>query len=87
MSALGTETARSKALRVLDQHHIFFLMLGAIQTTGSYDPEENMVYFQEQMTADEYSVVEAFLKWVHEMDFTFGDANYKGILKQYLTTI
>lgn len=48
------------------------LIRQAVKHTGTYDPNECLFTVEEEMTLDEYDTAEAFLRWIHDGDRTFG---------------
>jgi hypothetical protein len=62
------------------------LLIMAVKQSGSYDPDECLVYIEESLTIEEVDVVEKFLTWMHKMGLAFGTANidhrYQEFLKQ-----
>lgn len=58
----------------------FYEMISdAVKTTGTYDPQENLCFFEEKLTMDEIEEIEPFLRWVHEDtdNRAFGHGNYE----------
>jgi hypothetical protein len=48
------------------------LFRDAISTSGSYKPEDNIVFFEESITESEYRFAWAFFAWLCENNKTFG---------------
>ena len=51
------------------------LLFIGLKAAGSYDPEAVLPHIEECLTATESEVVQAFLRWCHENNRTFGRAN------------
>lgn len=63
---------------------LYTLIVGAIKTTGTYAPEENLPIFEESLTSSEFHKAYNFLKWCHTYDKTFGSVNYEQVYRDYL---
>ena len=61
----------------------YYKISQAIKSTGSYDPDKNMVFFEESLTGEEYDIIHNFLEWVHKNHKTFGSANYEMVFKEW----
>ena len=59
------------------------LLLMAIQTTGSYDPDESLYLVEEQMTGTEAKTAYAFLSWIHNQKLKFGHGNILVRFREY----
>lgn len=51
------------------------LLLLAVRSTGSYNPDETLPCFEEHLTAPEYKLAEKFLIWICDSKQTFGHGN------------
>ncbi len=56
----------------------------AVQTSGTYNPNENMYIIEEELTSNEFEVIRSFLSWCHLNNKTFGWGNYQKVYEQYL---
>lgn len=54
-----------------------------VKTFGTYDPEEVIVLFEEELTLDELEAAKGFLGWVHENGKTFGRGNINKVWREY----
>jgi len=61
------------------------LILDGVKTTGSFDPKETMVMFEEHLTVSEAEVIEGFMDWVNEdrENRAFGHGNIDARYMQY----
>tara|TARA_B100000809_G_C15092886_1_gene513878 strand:- start:335 stop:688 length:354 start_codon:yes stop_codon:yes gene_type:complete len=48
------------------------LFRNAVNTSGSFAPEDNLLYFEESLTINEAHMTWAFFAWIHENKKTFG---------------
>lgn len=48
------------------------LLLNSVKRAGSYEPDRVLLYFEENLTGDEYDACQAFLTWVIAGDKGFG---------------
>lgn len=59
------------------------LIKSGVQAHGTYDPDEIMYFFEEELYVDEYDEVYDFLEWVHENDKPFGGGNYEEVFFEF----
>jgi hypothetical protein len=59
------------------------LLLVAVSTTGSYNPNETLYLVEEQMTGVEYKTAYSFLDWVNRNHFKFGHGNILVRYREY----
>lgn len=64
-------------MRKLLGSRLYSKIKGAVQMSGTFDPDENMYIIEEDMTCGEYNFVHAFLKYLHENNKTMGSGNYE----------
>ena len=55
----------------------YVLIANAVNTVGTYDPNEILYLFEEDLYTHEYREIIAFLKWCHENQKHFGFGNYE----------
>jgi hypothetical protein len=55
----------------------------AVNTSGSYDPNENIYQFEENLFSQEVTPIVGFYQWLHDNKDTFGSATYDDKAKQY----
>lgn len=67
--------------------HTSYLVLNAVKTTGSYDPDESMFLFEEQLTPREARNIRAFMTWVHLTGRKFGTANLSSTYQEFLKSL
>jgi hypothetical protein len=60
------------------------LLLMAVKQSGSYNPDDTLFYIEEHLTGQEYDTAKAFLTWIHQQDWYFGEANIKARYKEWL---
>ena len=56
---------------------LYFMIKGAVKSSGTFDPDKNMYMFEEDLTCGEYNLIHAFLKYLHENNKTMGSGNYE----------
>jgi len=61
----------------------YSLISAAVKTVGSYDPDEILYLFEEQLYVDDYDEVVEFLRWVHKKGKTFGHGNYEEVFTEF----
>ena len=54
-----------------------------IKEHGTYNPDEILCSFIEELYVDEIDEIIAFLKWVHENGLTFGHGNYEEVFTMF----
>jgi len=64
----------------------YTLISQAVNTFGTFNPEEIFCMFEEQLTPAEANVIFAFLNWTHKNNKSFGHANYKEIYAEFKAT-
>ena len=64
----------------------YHLMSNAVNTFGTFDPDEIMFMFEESLYCDsnESELIYDFLKYLHENKLAFGSGNYNEVYKEYL---
>ena len=55
----------------------YALISRGVKTFGSYDPNEIIDYFAEELYIHEYDEIQDFLQWCHDNDKPFGHGNYE----------
>lgn len=63
--------------------HLSILILDAVKTMGSYDPNEILFIFEENLTFEEHEHISGFLEWVHATNKGFGRANIDTVWSAY----
>ena len=56
----------------------------AVKSSGTYNPEANMLYFEEDLIGKEYEVIYRFLAWCFDKKKTFGSGNYQQVFQEFL---
>lgn len=58
---------------------LYTMISRGVKSSGTFNPDETMFYFEESLTSDEYHEVKAFLQWCHEGmgKRDFGHGNYE----------
>lgn len=59
------------------------LLLGALETAGSYDPKDVLYLVEEDLTSDEINQAQAFLAWCHATRRTFSRGNVEAWWAQW----
>jgi len=60
------------------------LILDAVKSSGTYDPDKTMRYLDdEQLTTDEFYNIQDFLGWAHENGREFGHGNIDVLYKEW----
>lgn len=64
------------------------LIKQGVNSQGSFNPEEILFLFEEQLYIDECDTIILFLKWVSEdeMNRCFGSGNYEKRFAEFLAT-
>ena len=62
----------------------YLLISMGVKMMGTYNPDEILCAFEEECYIDEIETIEAFLRWVHENDETFGNGNYEQVFAEFL---
>ncbi len=65
---------------------VISLMRNAVSTVGSYNPSECFFIFEESLTIEESIYTEAFLRWVHDNNKTFGSGNINDVYSEFTRT-
>lgn len=65
----------------------YYLIKNAVNTEGTFNPDEIMYLFEEQLTSDQYDDIYSFLSWVDTNNKPFGSGNYKTVYKQYINSL
>jgi hypothetical protein len=69
----------------------YALISSGVKALGSYNPDEILFMFEEQLYVDQYEEIIAFLKWVHENHEKdsagpysgFGSGNYEKVFAEF----
>ena len=56
---------------------LYGLIAEGVKMTGTYDPDETLPAFEEQLTIAECAEITGFLRWCHENGKAFGHGNYQ----------
>ena len=66
--------------------HLYCLISEGVKTHGSYDPNEILYIFEENLTSAEYNTVVPFLSWVSQdsKNRCFGSGNYESRYQEFL---
>jgi len=62
----------------------YALISQGLNITGSYDPNETMFIFEEQLYTSEASEVREFMHWCHDNNKSFGSGNYEERFSEFL---
>jgi hypothetical protein len=65
---------------------LYTLISKAVNIEGTFNPDEILYLFEEDLTSKEYAVVVPFLKWCHENNKGFGKSNYNERFQEYLSS-
>jgi len=74
---------KAKRLKKLGDRNYLLIKRG-VKSFGTFNPEEIMCMFEEDLYVSEAQEVENFLKWVHETGKSFGSGNYEEVFAEYL---
>jgi len=55
----------------------------AVKTVGSFNPDEVLHFFEEELYMDESQEIEDFLQWVHDNGKTMGHGNYEKVFTEW----
>ena len=61
----------------------YTLISQGVKTMGSYNPDEILFIFEEQLYVHQIEEIIAFLKWVHENGKGFGSGNYESVFTEF----
>ena len=61
---------------------IFYLIRDAVQNEHSYNPNNLMLYFEEELYPEEFKEIESFLNWVNKNNYSFG-SNISQVYDKY----
>ena len=61
-----------------------YMILDAVKTEGTYNPDEIMYLFEESLTFPQYRKISGFLRWVHQTGLKFGHGNIDVVYSNYL---
>ena len=61
----------------------YTLISRGVKTHGTYNPDEILYLFEEELYAVQVKEIIAFLKWVHENNKTFGSGNYEQVFSEW----
>ena len=67
--------------------HLYSVVSRACKACGTYDPEELMPYFEEEVTNEEYDKSYAFLKWCYDENKPFGHSNYEEVYAEFRNSL
>lgn len=59
------------------------ILIDAVKTTGSYDPNKIMYCFIESITPNEYNVLKEFLSFIHINKLGFGSGNIDSRFEEF----
>ena len=59
------------------------LISSAINTLGTYNPNEILPFFEEKLYSDEVKEIKDFLQWCYDNDKKFGRINYEEVFRKY----
>lgn len=59
------------------------ILIDAVKTTGSYNPDDSMFIFEENITPNEYYVLRCFLSFIHENKLGFGSGNIDSRFEEF----
>lgn len=59
------------------------MMKDAAKTCGSFNPDQNMMYYMDELTPAEYSIIRNFLNFVITYGYTMGDGNYQDRYQEF----
>ena len=60
------------------------LIIMALKTFGTYDPDKCLIGVEEYMTGQEYETAAAFLRWAHANGVKFGRGNIHAVFEDFL---
>lgn len=61
----------------------YALISSGVKARGSYNPDEILFMFEEQLYVNQIDEIIAFLKWVHDNDKGFGSSNYEEVFAEF----
>jgi hypothetical protein len=64
--------------------HLFSCISRGAKTHGTYDPDEILYLFEEELTLDECTLVVHFLNWLHENQKGMGHGNRDAVYAEYI---
>ena len=79
---IASKAPKIKRLNKLGKRN-YLLVSSGVRAIGSFDPEQIIPYFEEQLRINEIQEIEDFLTWVHENNKQFGRANYEAVFAEY----
>ena len=65
-------------------YHLYSVVSRGPKMLGTYDPEEILPVFEEELTFAELDKVVPFLRWLHETGKGMGFGNYEERYAEYL---
>lgn len=77
-----TQTQLRKLKVIVDK---FTLLIMAIKTCGTYDPDDVLPQFDEYLTSQENKILKSFLTYVHTNNLSFGRANVLDVGQDWVT--
>jgi len=64
----------------------YILISRGVKTYGTFNPDEIMFLFEEELYVDEYDTIYDFLMWCHVEGKGFGHGNYEERFSEFLLT-
>ena len=65
-------------------YRLYEKMSRAVHFSGTFDPNENMFIIEEELTSEEFDVINSFFGWCYLNNKMFGSGNYQEVYEQYL---
>ena len=72
-------------MKLSDRLHL--LLLQAVKMAGSFDPNQNLHYVEEQMTGEEALLAQGFLQWVTDNKRAFGHGTIRDVWRDWQLTL
>ena len=66
-------------------YRLYEKMSRAVKSSGTFDPDDNMFRIEEELTGNEFIVINAFLYWCHKNKKEFGSGNYNERYEEFLS--
>ena len=63
---------------------LYELIKSGVSMMGTFDPDEIMYIFEEDLTPNEHKRIKGFLSWVHKNNKKYGSGNYEEVYSEYL---
>ena len=61
----------------------YTLISMGVNTCGTFNPDEILGIFEEELYADEVNEIYKFLQWVHKNNLRFGRGNYEEMFTRF----